>query len=167
MCPVKTSTTKSCKENKNVIWWSVYRWNENCNGKLCMQMYMHGWCCQWIMKTSHRVAFGPTNYLSIVQPLRSKNLVESPQRKLALLENPGEPACCKTTQVLLEPQIMLLLRSELPLPKDTNHRPTAAPLLGMSWWTRNAAAFVWCLTPAQLWREMGWPSKVFSMSQIN
>lgn len=122
-------------------------------------------CYQTIMKTSHRVAFGPTNHLSIVQPLRSKNLVESPQRKLTLLENPRQSARCKTTQVLLEPQVMLLLRSELPLPKGTHHRLTAGPLLRMSWWTRNAAAFVWCLTPAQLWGEIGWPSKAFPKAQ--
>jgi len=105
-------------------------------------------------KGSHRVAFSPTHHLSVVEPLWSEHLVEPSQRKLPFFENPREPASCKATQAPLEPQLMLLLGSELPPPEGTYHRaPAAPPRMGMSWWTRNTAPLVWCLTPAQLRKE--------------
>lgn len=83
--------------------------------------------------TSHRVALGPTHHLPVVEPLRSKDLVESPKRKLPLLEDAREPSSCKATQAPLESQLMLLLRPELPPAEGTYHRvPAAPPLLGMT-----------------------------------
>lgn len=111
--------------------------------------------------TSHRVALCPTHHLSVVEPLWSKHLVESPQRELPLLEDARESAGCKAPQAPLEPQLMLLLRPELSPPKGTYHRvPTAPPLLGMTWWTRNTTPLVWCLTPAQLRKERGKRSNI-------
>lgn len=83
--------------------------------------------------TSHRVALGPTHHLPVIEPLRGKHLVESPKRELPLFEDTREPAGREAPQAPLEPQLMLLLRSELPSPEGTHHRaPTATPLLGMT-----------------------------------
>lgn len=101
--------------------------------------------------TSHRVALGPTHHLPLVEPLWSEHLVETPQRELPFFEDARESPSSKAPQTSLEPQLMLLLRPELPPPKGTYHRvPTAPPRLGMTWWTRNTTPFVWRLTPAQL-----------------
>lgn len=84
-------------------------------------------------ETSHRVALGPTHHLPVVEPLGSKHLVESAQRELPLLEDAGKSAGRKAPQAPLEPQLVLLLRPELPPPKGAYHRvPTAPPLLGMT-----------------------------------
>lgn len=71
--------------------------------------------------SSHRVALGPTHHLPVVEPLRSKDLVESPKRKLPLLEDAREPASCKASQAPLESRLVLLLRPELPPPEGTYH----------------------------------------------
>lgn len=102
-------------------------------------------------KSSYRVTLGPTHHLPMVEPLRGEHLVESAQGELPLLENAGQSAGREAAQAPLEPQLVLLLRPELPPPEGADHRvPTAPPRLGMTWWTRNTTPLVWCLAPAQL-----------------
>lgn len=85
------------------------------------------------IKSSHRVTFGSTHHLPVVEPLGGEHLVESAQGELPLLQDAGQSAGCETTQAPLEPQLVLLLRPELPPPEGANHRvPTAPPLLGMT-----------------------------------
>lgn len=53
--------------------------------------------------TSHRVTLGTAHHLPVVEPLRGKHLVESPQGELSLLEDPGESAGCKAPEAPLQP----------------------------------------------------------------
>lgn len=71
--------------------------------------------------TSHRVTLGPTHHLPVVQPLGRKHLVEPPKRELPLLEDTREPASSEAPQAPLQPQLMLLLRPELPSPESPHH----------------------------------------------
>lgn len=104
---------------------------------------------------AHRVALGPTHHLSMVEPLRSKHLVQPSQRKLPLLEDPRKPAGREATQAPLEPQLMLLLGPELTSTESAhNGAATAAPLLSMQRRTRNTDPLLWRLTPAQLWKKV-------------
>lgn len=83
--------------------------------------------------TSHRVTLGPADHLPVVQPLGRKHLVEPPKRELPLLEDARQPAGSKAPQAPLQPQLMLLLRPELPSTESPHHRAAAAPpLLGMT-----------------------------------
>lgn len=110
-----------------------------------------------INRTSHRVTLGPTHHLPVVQPLGRKHLVEPPKRELPLLEDTREPAGSEAPQAPLQPQLMLLLRPELPSPESPHHRAAAAPpLLGMTRWAGNTTPLVWSLTPAQLNKERKW-----------
>lgn len=103
------------------------------------------------IKTSHRVALGSAHHLPVVEPLGGEHLVESAQGELPLLKDAGQSAGREAAQAPLEPQLVLLLRPELPPPKGAYHRvPTAPPLLGMTWWTGNTTPLVWRLAPAQL-----------------
>lgn len=84
-------------------------------------------------RTPHRVTLGPTHHLPVVQPLGRKHLVESPKRELPLLQDAREPAGREAPQAPLQPQLVLLLRPELPSSQGPHHRTAAAPpLLGMS-----------------------------------
>lgn len=102
------------------------------SSELGLYMELFNWRVSCTMK-SHRVALGPTHHLPMVEPLRSEHLVESSQRELPLLEDAREPASCKSSQASLQPQLMLLLRPELPPPESTDNRvATAPPVLGMT-----------------------------------
>lgn len=86
-----------------------------------------------IFVTSYRVTLGSAHHLPVVEPLGGEHLVESAQRELPLFEDAWQSAGRKAAQAPLKPQLVLLLRPELPTPQGTDHRvPTAPPLLGMT-----------------------------------